>query len=221
MGFVKIALLGATLIATTMSFAEDVKPSAAEEQARIERIRGAKDMAEVFDNMTPGEIAEALGFIDEDTLILLQKVAVRTMPLVQIDVSISAQLLTLNKFNSVKQQYETILTARTSTGRRSDGYGTRRGDCWRPERIHKMWHSIKYDGSPMPWAVFYSGGFAIHGTGDLGNLGREASHGCVRLHPSHAKIVHDAVKEVGRENSLVCIPDEKWTPPKRASRRRR
>ena len=45
-----------------------------------------------------------------------------------------------------------------------------------------MWYSRKYDMSPMPYSVFFRGGYAIHGTGYVKQLGRPASHGCVRLH---------------------------------------
>jgi hypothetical protein len=38
----------------------------------------------------------------------------------------------------------------------------------------------------MPHAIFFHYGFAIHGTNDLARLGGPASHGCIRLHPSHA-----------------------------------
>ena len=51
---------------------------------------------------------------------------------------------------------------KVSTARK--GYITPRGS-WRPTRLHKMWYSRKYDMSPMPYSVFYRGGYAIHGTG--------------------------------------------------------
>ena len=38
----------------------------------------------------------------------------------------------------------------------------------------------------MPHAIFFHKGYAIHGTDYVSRLGRPASHGCVRLHPSHA-----------------------------------
>ena len=49
-----------------------------------------------------------------------------------------------------------------------------------------QWYSRKYDWSPMPHAIFFHQGYAIHGTGYVSRLGQPASHGCVRLHPSHA-----------------------------------
>ena len=39
----------------------------------------------------------------------------------------------------------------------------------------------------MPYALFYHEGYALHATTQIKNLGRQASHGCVRLHPRDAK----------------------------------
>lgn len=63
-----------------------------------------------------------------------------------------------------------------------------------PISLEKMHRSRKYHNSPMPYSIFYSGGYAIHGTNALGHLGRPASHGCVRLSPHDAKIVFDLVR---------------------------
>ena len=57
---------------------------------------------------------------------------------------------------------------------------------FRPQRLERMWHSRTYDWSPMPHSIFFHHGFAIHGTNYVSRLGRPASHGCVRLHPSNA-----------------------------------
>src|SRR5262249_45494088 len=62
------------------------------------------------------------------------------------------------------------------------GYSTPNG-TYHPEHLAKRWFSHKYYGSPMPHAIFYDGGFAIHGSYETARLGRAASHGCVRLHP--------------------------------------
>ena len=70
-----------------------------------------------------------------------------------------------------------------STGR--SGYGTPSG-VFHPQMMARRWYSKKYYNSPMPHSIFFYYGFAIHGTNDLGRLGGPASHGCVRLHPSHA-----------------------------------
>lgn len=89
-----------------------------------------------------------------------------------------------------------------STGR--DGYDTP-GGSYRPQRLEKRWYSRKYDNAPMPNAVFFNGGYAIHGTTDVKRLGRTASHGCVRLHPSHAAALYDLVEDHGSSRTRIKI----------------
>ncbi len=91
---------------------------------------------------------------------------------------------------------------RVSTARA--GYITPSG-AWKPKRIHKMWYSRKYHMSPMPYSVFYHRGYAVHGTYDLKRLGRPASHGCVRLHPSNAKKFYQLVARYGMGNTQVVV----------------
>ena len=67
-----------------------------------------------------------------------------------------------------------------STARR--GYRTPVGK-YRPTRLERMWYSSKYENSPMPYSIFFLGGYAIHGTYEVKRLGRAVSHGCIRLHP--------------------------------------
>lgn len=89
-----------------------------------------------------------------------------------------------------------------STGRA--GHATPPGR-YQPIRMHKLWHSRKYDNAPMPYAIFFHGGYAIHGTNDIKHLGRIASHGCVRLHPDNAATLFSLVKEIGSENTIIRI----------------
>lgn len=89
-----------------------------------------------------------------------------------------------------------------STGRA--GYTTPAGR-YQPIRMHEKWYSRKYDNAPMPYAIFFNGGYAIHGTSDLRNLGSVASHGCVRLHPENAATLFSLVKEIGSENTIIRI----------------
>lgn len=89
-----------------------------------------------------------------------------------------------------------------STARK--GYVTPRGS-YRPQRTERMWYSRKYDMSPMPHSVFFRGGYAIHGTGAVKSLGRPASHGCVRLHPSNAAAFYSMVKQAGFRNTRIVV----------------
>jgi len=89
-----------------------------------------------------------------------------------------------------------------STARR--GYVTPTGS-YKPTRMHKMWHSRKYNMSPMPHSIFFKGGYAVHGTNEIKNLGRPASHGCIRLHPDNARTLFRMVERVGRANAAIKI----------------
>ena len=84
------------------------------------------------------------------------------------------------------------------------GYHTPRGS-WRPTRLARMHYSKKYDNAPMPYSVFFKGGYAIHGTGAIKRLGRPASHGCIRLHPSNAAALFSLVREYGARNTRITI----------------
>lgn len=89
-----------------------------------------------------------------------------------------------------------------STGR--GGYGTPSG-VFRPQSLVRMHYSRKYYNSPMPHSIFFYYGFAIHGTNDIRRLGGPASHGCVRLHPSHAAALYALVQRNGSRNTRIEI----------------
>ena len=90
-----------------------------------------------------------------------------------------------------------------STARR--GYYTPTG-TFHPYSLQPMHYSRKYDNSPMPHSIFFSGGYAIHATPHVGNLGRPASHGCVRLHPSHAATLYGIVKNDRGGTTIRIVP---------------
>jgi hypothetical protein len=91
---------------------------------------------------------------------------------------------------------------RISTGR--DAYGTPNG-TFAPERLERIWFSRRYYNSPMPYAIFFHNGYAIHGSYAIDRLGGPASHGCVRLHPEHAAILYDLVQREGPDNTRIVI----------------
>lgn len=77
-----------------------------------------------------------------------------------------------------------------STGAR--GYATPSGHytvSWLDEH-HK---SKQYNDAPMPYAIFFNEGKAIHGF--AGSVGGPASHGCVRLSTGNAKTLFRLVEE--------------------------
>jgi hypothetical protein len=85
------------------------------------------------------------------------------------------------------------------------GYATPRG-VFRPRALYTMVHSAKYGNAPMPHSIFFYGQYAIHGTTAVGNLGRPASHGCVRLSPSNAATLFAMVERQGAEIRIVGSP---------------
>lgn len=86
-----------------------------------------------------------------------------------------------------------------STARR--GYRTPRG-VFSAKGLQRMHYSSKYDNAPMPHSIFFSGGYAIHGTNATRALGRPVSHGCVRLSPGHAAMLYDMVRREGARISI-------------------
>lgn len=74
-----------------------------------------------------------------------------------------------------------------------------------PEFLSRHHRSSRYNNAPMPFAIFYDGHYAIHGTDQIKKLGEPASRGCVRLHPDNAKILFEMVKAEGMENMRVVI----------------
>ena len=88
-----------------------------------------------------------------------------------------------------------------STGR----YGGPPSGAYAPERMERSWYSRKYNWSPMPHAIFFHEGYAIHGTNYVSRLGRPASHGCVRLHPSHAAQLFALVRSEGMGRTRIVV----------------
>ncbi|RST81542.1 L,D-transpeptidase [Aquibium carbonis] len=111
-------------------------------------------------------------------------------------IDVSSQTMTVSKHGRV------LYTWPVSTARK--GFVTPRGQ-YRPTRMHEMWYSRKYDMSPMPYSIFFRGGYAIHGTNYVKQLGRPASHGCVRLHTANAARLYALVKEVGPGNARIVV----------------
>jgi lipoprotein-anchoring transpeptidase ErfK/SrfK len=111
-------------------------------------------------------------------------------------IDVAAQTMTVSENGNL------LYSWKVSTGRVP--YRTPRGS-FRPIRMHKMWYSRKYDNAPMPYSIFFHGGYAIHGTDQIANLGVPASHGCVRLHPTNAKTLFELVKVYGSGNTRIIL----------------
>ena len=84
------------------------------------------------------------------------------------------------------------------------GYRTPVG-TFKPTAVVRYHRSTIYSGSPMPHAIFFHGGYAIHGSYETRYLGRPASHGCVRLHPAAAAELFSLVRQHGSRNTVIKI----------------
>ena len=77
---------------------------------------------------------------------------------------------------------------------------------FRPQAMLPVAFSKKYNNSPMPHSIFFTGSYAIHGSYEVGHLGRPASHGCVRLAPANAATLFAMVKKEGAVITITGSP---------------
>jgi lipoprotein-anchoring transpeptidase ErfK/SrfK len=117
--------------------------------------------------------------------------------LVQINIDLTSQAMIVHSGTG-----ETYVWP-ISSGRA--GHATPRG-VFRPRALYAMVHSAKYGNAPMPHSIFFYGQYAIHGTTAVGNLGRPASHGCVRISPANAATLFTMVQRQGAEIRIVGSP---------------
>jgi lipoprotein-anchoring transpeptidase ErfK/SrfK len=115
---------------------------------------------------------------------------------VAVDVDLSTQ--TMHVASAQGEFNWPVSTARA-------GFVTPRGR-FAPTGLERMHYSKKYHNSPMPYSIFFRGGYAIHGTYATGALGTPASHGCVRLSPEHARQLYEMVRREGASISITGSP---------------
>jgi lipoprotein-anchoring transpeptidase ErfK/SrfK len=122
---------------------------------------------------------------------------------------------------SVTRDGERLYAWPVSTGAR--GYDTPSGE-FSAISMARQHFSREWDDAPMPHSIFFTKrGHAIHGTEHTRNIGRAASHGCVRLEPENARLLFEMVKAEGIANVRVVLTGETasggLTLARRASRR--
>ena len=115
---------------------------------------------------------------------------------VDVRVDISEQRM------SVKRHGKVVAVWPVSTARK--GKVTPTG-TWSPKVLKRKHFSSLYNNAPMPWSIFYSGNFAIHGTNATSKLGRPASAGGVRLHPENARQLYNWVQNAGMKNTRIRV----------------
>jgi len=113
-----------------------------------------------------------------------------------IDIDLTRQTMT------VTENGKTFGSWPISSGR--SGFRSPTG-TFRPLWASKMWYSKKYDNAPMPHAVFFSGGVAMHATQATGMLGQPASHGCIRQSPSNAATTYRLVAKHGHAATKIVV----------------
>ena len=85
----------------------------------------------------------------------------------------------------------------------------------------RMHYSRQYDWAPMPYAVFFNQGVAVHATNATGSLGRPASHGCVRLASKNARAFYNLVHEHGLALTKIVVRGKPPYSPMVSDRRPR
>lgn len=111
-------------------------------------------------------------------------------------VSLEHQTMTVTENGFVKYRWK------VSTGRK--GYITPTGS-YSAKWASKNHRSRKYNNAPMPFAIFFKGGYAVHATYETKRLGQPASHGCVRLHPEDAARFFSLATQTGLGNTRIVI----------------
>ena len=136
---------------------------------------------------------------------------------VDIHVDLGRQRITIVK------NHEAPIVWKISSGR--SGYETPTGR-FIMQRMDADHFSDEYDGAPMPYAIFFSRGLAIHGT-TQGGLGRPASHGCVRLSVDNARELYEWVEQYGAgpieitgdATSVARLQDDEPPPRRKGGKR--
>lgn len=113
-----------------------------------------------------------------------------------IDIDLTRQLMTVAEHGAPLHTWQ-ISSARY-------GYRTPTG-TFQPTWMAKMWYSRQYDLAPMPHAIFFHKGVAIHGTYATRALGNPASHGCVRLALANAATLYKLVTRHGKERTQIVV----------------
>ncbi len=122
--------------------------------------------------------------------------AIAATPKVEVKIDRGAQKMNVYVAGKLKHTWA------VSTGRK--GFKTPKG-AYSPTWMTKMWHSKQWHNAPMPNSIFFKEGYAIHGTTETRNLGRVASHGCVRLAPKNAAKLFAIVKTHGEKKTRIVV----------------
>jgi lipoprotein-anchoring transpeptidase ErfK/SrfK len=136
-------------------------------------------------------------FIHLLALVVLFAAAGQAHAYVQINIDLSSQTMIVHSGSGPTYVWS-ISSGKT-------GHPTPRG-MFRPLALYAMAYSPKYDDAPMPHSIVFHGQYAIHGTLAVADLGRPASHGCIRLSPGNAATLFAMVQRQGAVIRIVGSP---------------
>jgi lipoprotein-anchoring transpeptidase ErfK/SrfK len=111
-------------------------------------------------------------------------------------VSLSTQTMTVIHHGKTKYEWK-VSTARA-------GKVTPVGS-WTAKQLKRYHWSSRYGRAAMPYSIFYSGNFAVHGTNSVSKLGAPASAGCIRLSLGHAATLFAMARSAGLRNTLIVV----------------
>ncbi|MGX9355256.1 L,D-transpeptidase [Roseobacteraceae bacterium S113] len=128
--------------------------------------------------------------------------AICLMPMAATAGAVVAKIDVSAQTMDVYRHGEHLYTWSVSTAR--PGKVTPRGS-YSAKWLSKNHRSSRYNNAPMPYAIFFRGHYAVHGTNQISRLGSPASAGCIRLHPDHAATLFYMTQEVGLKNTKIII----------------
>lgn len=129
-------------------------------------------------------------------------VALLLWPGIAAATTIIAKVNVSQQSMTVYHNGQPLYTWPVSTAR--SGKWTPRGS-WTAQWLSEHHRSSRYNNAPMPYSIFYSGHYAIHGTNQTARLGQPASAGCIRLHPDNAAVLFRMTQEAGLANMRVVV----------------
>jgi lipoprotein-anchoring transpeptidase ErfK/SrfK len=133
-------------------------------------------------------------------------------------ITLTANINLTTQRMTVQVHGKPVHTWSISSGAR--GHETPTGN-FKPQWQSKLWHSRTYDNAPMPHAVFFNDGIAVHATTSVGRLGSPASHGCIRLSPANAAQFYALVGRHGNSHTKIAVTGRPHFNDEMASRRSR
>ena len=174
------------------------KEAAAVSVARVEPVAASVPRAEAVPAVAPRMEAAAANVGPElKSSVAATPIPENNKPVILVNIDKAKQRMTVSLDGVETFDWP------VSTGRA--GYSTPSGN-YTATSMNEIWYSKQWDNAPMPHSVFFmKDGHAIHGSNDVRNLGKPASHGCVRISPENATTLYSLVQKSGLENTHVTL----------------